>query len=283
MQPCHDITTFSDPAHAHEIITKSLKVVEKVTDPSSGSVKRTKYTRLVSGFQLIQDIKRRDPAKSPPLRKDSLIICDWTNDYMGDFMFKEVFENLKSKDAHKDGIYSKYSLDGWKLWMEGKLCVPDALAPRVLNWWHEWESPHAHGRRLWSMIKHRSFGSGLYTHCMRVAGGCAQCAVSTPLSAKKHRHLKPHPILERLFNKVTSDVFYSGELDDEECHWTNKKVNGVLLIQCRHSGYIQVLPCNIESMSGKAAANRCAQTWMGGWDVPSEVITDSGKEYTSEW
>ena len=36
-------------------------------------------------------------------------------------------------------------------------------------------------------------------------------------------------------------------------------------------------------MTGKAAAKWCAQTWMGGWDVPSEVITDSGKEYTSEW
>ena len=60
--PCHDITAFSDPAHAHEIITKSLKVVEKVTDPSSGSVKRFEYTRPVSGFRLIQGIKRRDPA-----------------------------------------------------------------------------------------------------------------------------------------------------------------------------------------------------------------------------
>ena len=44
-----------------------------------------------------------------------------------------------------------------------------------------------------------------------------------------------------------------------------------------------MLPCNIESMTGKAAAKWCAQTWMGGWDVPSEVITDSGKEYTSDW
>ena len=276
--PCHDITAISDPAHAHEICTKTLKVVEKVTDPSSGSVKRFDYTRQVSRFRLIQGIKRRDPAKTPPLPKDSLIIRDWTSDYLQDPMFKEVFGNLKSKDAHKDGIFPEYSLDGGKLWMEGKLCVPDALAPRVLNWWHKWESPHAHGRRLWSMIKHRLFGSRLYTHCMKVAAGCAQCAVSTPPSAKKHGHLRPHPIPERLFNRVTSDFFYLGELDDEECHWTNKKVNGVLLIQCRHSGYIQVLPCNIESMTGKAAAKWCAQTWMGGWDVPSEVVTDSGKE-----
>ena len=95
--PCHDITAFSDPAHAHEICTKTLKVVEKVTDPSSGSVKRFDYTRRVSGFRLIQGIKRRDPAKTPPLPKDSLIIRDWTPDYLQDPMFKEVFGNLKSK------------------------------------------------------------------------------------------------------------------------------------------------------------------------------------------
>ena len=71
---------------------------------------------------------------------------------------------------------------------------------------------------VWSMIKHRLFGSRLYTHCMKVAAGCAQCAVSTPPSAKKHGHLRPHPIPERLFNRVTSDFFHLGELDDEECH-----------------------------------------------------------------
>ena len=104
---------------------------------------------------------------------------------MGDSMFKEVFENLKTKDAHKDGIYPEYSLDGGKLWMEGKLCVPDALAPRVLNWWHKWESPHAHGRRLWSMIKHRLFGSRLYTHCMKVAAGCATNVLSRRPPARR--------------------------------------------------------------------------------------------------
>ena len=72
------------------------------------------------------------------------------------------------------------------------------------------------------MIKHKLFGSRVYIHCMRVAAGCAECSVSTPSSAKEHGHLKPHPIPQRLFNRVTSDIFYLGELDDEECHWTDK-------------------------------------------------------------
>ena len=60
--PCHDITAFSDPAHAHEIVTKSLNVVVNVMDPSSESVKRTKHTPPVSGFWLIQGGQRRNPA-----------------------------------------------------------------------------------------------------------------------------------------------------------------------------------------------------------------------------
>ena len=56
-----------------------------------------------------------------------------------------------------------------------------------------------------------------------------------------------------------------------------------MLIQCRHSGYIHVLPCNVNSMTGKAAAKWCAQTWMGCWDGPSEISTDSGNAYISEW
>ena len=42
--PSHDITAISDPAHAHEIITKSLKVVEKIIYPSSGCLKQFEYT-----------------------------------------------------------------------------------------------------------------------------------------------------------------------------------------------------------------------------------------------
>ena len=75
--------------------------------------------------------------------------------------------------------------------------VPDALTPEMLNWWHKWESPRAHGRGLWSMIKHRLFGSRLYTYCMRLGARCAQCAASTAPSAKKHGHLKPRPIKVR--------------------------------------------------------------------------------------
>ena len=107
--------------------------------------------------------------------------------------------------------------------MNGKLCVPDRLASRVVNWWHKWETPHSHGAKLWKSIKHRLFGARLHTHCMKVPSSCAQCAVAVPATTRPKGYLRPHRVPERLFDRVSSDFFYLRDLEGEECHWTNKK------------------------------------------------------------
>ena len=57
----------------------------------------------------------------------------------------------------------------------------------------------------------------------------------------------------------------------------------VLLIQNRHSGYIQVLPCNTKHLTAEMAAKWTASQWMSNWDVPSEILTVSGKEFIETW
>ena len=155
--------------------------------------------------------------------------------------------------------------------MNGKLCLRDRLASRVVNWLLKCGTPHSHGAKPWKSIKHSVFGAPLHTHCMKVASSCAQCAVAVPATAKPKGYLRPHPVPERLFDRVTCDFFYLADLAGEECHRNNEKINGVFVVPCRHSGYIHVLPCNVNAMTGKAAAKGCAQTWMQFWDAPSEI------------
>ena len=69
----------------------------------------------------------------------------------------------------------------------------------------------------------------------------------------------------------------------EECLYTRKPIDGVLLIQDRHSGYIQVPPCNTKHLTSEMAAKWTASQWMSNWDVPSEILTDSGKEFIGTW
>ena len=138
------------------------------------------------------------PAQAIP--RDSLITKDWSKEYKSDNMFQEIFEHLTSKSACQDGISSQYFLDNGKLWMNGKLCVPDRLVSRVVNWWHKWETPHSLGAKLWKSIKNRPFGARFHTHCMKVASSCAQCAVVVPAMTKPKGYLRPHPVPGRLFD-----------------------------------------------------------------------------------
>ena len=118
---------------------------------------------------------------------------------------------------------------------------------------------------------------------MKMASSCAQCAVALPATAKPKHYLMPHPVAEPPFDRVTFGFFYLSDLEGGECQWTNRKINVVLLIQCRHSGYIHALPCNVNAMTGKAAAKWGARIWIGCWDVSSEILSDSGSACTSEW
>ena len=118
--------------------------------------------------------------------------------------------------------------------------------------------------------------------CERVAKGCKQCQATIPKNQKAEGLLKGLPIPERLFDKVTADVFELGQIQ-EECLYTRKPIDGVLLIQDRQSGYIQVLPCNTKHLTSEMAAKWTASQWMSNWDVPSEILTDSGKEFIGTW
>ena len=81
---------------------------------------------------------------------------------------------------------------------------------------------------------------------------------------------------------MTADVFELGQIQ-EECLHTRKPIDGNSLIQDRHSGYIQVLPCNTKNLTSEIAAKWTASQWMSNWDVRSEILTDSGKEFIGTW
>ena len=105
----------------------------------------------------------------------------------------------------------------------------------------------------------------------RVAKGCKQCKSSIPKKQKAEGLLKELPIPERLFDKVTADVFELGLIQEERLY-TKKPIDGVLLIKDRHSGYIQVLPCNMKHLTSEMAAKWTASQCISNWDVPSEIL-----------
>ena len=81
---------------------------------------------------------------------------------------------------------------------------------------------------------------------------------------------------------MTADDFELG-LIQEACLYTKKPIDGLLLIQDRQSGYIQVLPCNTKHLTSEMATKWIASQWMSNLYVSSEILTDSAKEFIGTW
>ena len=220
---CHDITVEDHPPHSHVQCCAVRVDTLKVVKPGESTPQFVKRQNPVVQFRCVHPLGRKLVAPAQAIPKDSLLTKDGSREYKSDNMFQEIYEHLTSKSAFQGGIYSEYFFDYGTLRINGKLRVPDRLASRVVNWWHKWGTSHCHGVKLWKSIEHRLLGARLHTHCTKVASSCAQCAVAVPATAKPKGYRRPHPVPERLFDRVTCDFFYLGDLDGEECHWTNKK------------------------------------------------------------
>ena len=229
----------------------------------------------------------RSKSKStlPPQQKDketSFLYVDWTKMYKEDRFFGSVYHKLKGDKPYDSEETSDFKIQGDKLFWQGRICVPDCLIDQYVKHWHRNETAHTHSRVLEQGLRHRVYTRDLKGACERVAKGCKQCQATIPKNQKAEGLLKGLPIPERLFDKVTADVFELGQIQ-EECLYTRKPIDRVLLIQDRHSGYIQALPCNTKHLTSEMAAKWTASQWMSNWDVPSEILTDSGKEFIGTW
>ena len=141
--PRHDITVEDRPPHSHVQCSAVRVDTLRVVKPGESTPQFVKRRNPVVRFRCVHPLGRKPVAPAEAIPKDSLLTKDWSKECNSDNMFQEIYEHLTSKSAFQDGIYSEYFLDNGKLWMNGKLCVPDRLAPRVVNWWHKWETPHS--------------------------------------------------------------------------------------------------------------------------------------------
>ena len=77
-----------------------------------------------------------------------------------------------------------------------------------------------------------------------------------------------------LFDKVTADAFKLGHIQEKSLY-RKKQIDGVLSIDNRHRGNIQVRRCNTKHLRSETAAKWTARQLIGNCDVPSAILTNS--------
>ena len=131
--PCHDITVEDHPPNSRVQCSAVRVDTLRVVKPGESTPPFVKRRNPVVRFRCVHPLGRKPVAPAQAIPKDSLLTKDWSKEYKSDNMFQEIYEHLTSKSAFQDGIYSEYFFDNRKLWMNGKLCVPDRLASRVVK------------------------------------------------------------------------------------------------------------------------------------------------------
>ena len=153
-------------------------------------------------------------SKLPPQKNDketSFLNVDWTKMYKDDRFFGSVYHTLKGDKPYSSEETADFKIQGDKLFWQGRICVTDCLIDKYVKHWNRNETSHAHSCVLEQELRHRVYTHDLKEACERVAKGGKQCQANFPKNQKGEGLLKGLPIPERLFYKVTADVFELGE------------------------------------------------------------------------
>ena len=161
----------------------------------------------------------RSKAKSklPRQEKDketSFLYVDWTKMYKDDSFVGSVYHKLKGDKPYDSEETADFKIQGDKIFWQGRICVPDCLIDKYVKHWHRNETSYGHSRVLEQEFRHRVYIRDLKGACERVAKGCKQCQANIPKKQKAEGRLKGLPIAERLFHKVTADVFELGRIEE---------------------------------------------------------------------
>ena len=147
------------------------------------------------------------PLVPPPPPSDVPVMNEnWT----GPYTRSEYFEQMWS-DKNDSSLpwHPGLQVHQGKLFLWGKLCVPEELVMRVLFDFHN-SSGHIGVQRMLKEIEHRFVIPPSIPLAVTVQGirrGCKICQASEPPHWAREGALEPFPVPERLMHSVCLDVF----------------------------------------------------------------------------
>ena len=200
---------------------------------------------------------------------------DWEAAYLKDKKYRDIFKALKG------GNFSgreTYALMEDKMFHDGKICVPKELVDSVLSYWHQHETPHSSGPVMATDLQHRMEIDDMDKRCKALASSCSQCQAAQPPNFRRTGKLLPHPVPDRVMDKVAMDLF----------HFTPCTVDGIkydtaLLITDLKSGYIVCVPTTEAGLTAEKTGKLTVQHWLSVFDIPSGIICDRGPQFAGSW
>ena len=258
--------------------------VQMVEDPNTGEIlwgdSRPSMVRepdhIDLGFRFATP-RDRSQLETHPGTPPHIMDSDWTESYRSSAEWSEAWQKAHDQDGEWP---ANYQLREGRMFLEGKLCVPESLVADVLASLHE-NAGHLGAERLVIEAKRRlQFPKtvNLSQVAIRVKRLCLTCQECEPPNWSLSQPVRMAPIPNSVFSHICVDIFsmpaevYQGEEFDCMVVWVD-----------RLSGWILARPSQKRGLTAEKTASIMIDA---GWDifgVPDSITSDQGPQFAGKF
>ena len=207
---------------------------------------------------------------------------DWTEHYQDQFPDWDLSDPVISNPNHWD--YSmRWDDDEKKIRFKGKIVCPTGLFEEVVVAMHSYGHPRVEktvelfDRKFRCLACDLPRGSGnLSPDIPKILGRCHECPTT---KARRGKQCEFAPVPQYQFTSLAIDVCKLPECLQKS---TGKKVDYLMVIVCRRTGYVLAIPCQEKRWDTKSAAFLFLDTFVRMFGLPKEFICDNASVIDSE-
>ena len=209
--------------------------------------------------------------------RTSVLAEDWTAKYETSDAWGAKWRTLHSDDGEWE---QGDVVEAGKLYVDDLLCVPEALAQRLVKELHELHG-HTGREALKRELERRYvFGNQVKVDGLikRVRESCGVCQATEPPNWATRGNLFFTPVPRYVMDHVCIDIFSmpGTEYRDEYC-------DAMVLCVDRLSGWILGAPVAAKGLTGEVVANVLFDQGWNFFGVPSHITSDRGPQFVSTW
>ena len=201
----------------------------------------------------------------------------WAEHYVASPQWAEVWDQTHSPK----GRWPKHiRLIGDKLYLDGKLCLPESLVLNVLAAHHEFMG-HLGSARLVAEAQRRyalPASVALVSMAGEVRRTCPVCQACEPPNFDPSTRLQMTCVPDRVFSHVCVDIFSMPRKE-----WLGIDYDCILLCVDRLSGWMLGYPTQKLGLTAEKTAHLLLDGGWGALGIPDTITSDQGPQFVGKW
>ena len=212
---------------------------------------------------------------------------DWTEHYRDEFPDWDFESDPVISNPNYWDYGMRWDNDEKKIRFKGKIVCPTALFEDVVVAIHSYGHPRVEktlelfDRKFWCLAYDLPRGRrNLSPDTAKILGRCHDCQTTKARRGKQPDTCEFAPVPQYPFTSLAIDFCKLPECLQKS---TGKKVDYLMVIVCRQTGYVLAIPCQEKGLDSKSAASLFLDRCVHMLGLPKEFICDNASIINSEF